>query len=271
MDNKNIVDDEVSINYVIATYSGLSPKREKGDKGITKHILQMHLDKLIEYLPTTKYIKQVTITKPYVDTTNTYKEYYDIDDKVLTIEKEFNIPVRFIEMKNNLVGLSYSQYRMAYKEYPTFDFYLLMEDDWVPFQNCFDELLLKEWKKKYTSVKENGYLCLWYAKCREPNYHAAISVGIISNIAMLNFDKAYGLNDGYGQYSFSNKLEQLGTCITDFSDDGHNYRILFWESSQGVIYDFSNEHQDKSGLLVPLHYSLKIHNNYDYDIVSRSF
>jgi len=55
------MNNDISINYIIATYSGISKKRERFDKGITPFTLQMHLDKLIELLPTTSIVKQITI------------------------------------------------------------------------------------------------------------------------------------------------------------------------------------------------------------------
>lgn len=261
-----------TINYVIATYAGKSSKREFGDKDITPDILRLHLEQLISLLPSITAIKQITITKPLVKDDYVYNEYYDINDKVDIIEKQFGIPVNFIEMLNYQLGLSYSQYRMAYKKFPQFDFYMIMEDDWVPIQEEFDILLLKAWRQKFTSYKDLGYLCLWYAKCNSPQIHAAISVGIISQASMKAFDGKYHINQEFGQYEFSRHFEEdLNTPVKDFCDNGKSWRILFWQSSVGKIYDFSKSTIEKECLLAPLHYSLMKSNEqkYQYEIVKK--
>lgn len=261
-------DNLSTINYVIATYAGRSLKRESGDKGITPHILRLHLEQLITLLPSVTAIKQITITKPSVKDDAIYNEYYDIDDKVQIIEKQYGIPVKFVEMSNYEHGLSYSQYRMVYKTFPQFDFYMVMEDDWVPVQQEFDKLLLNAWNQKFTSLKDLGYLCLWYAKCNLPKLHAAISVGIISQSAMKAFDEKYPMTQEFGQYEFSRTFEDLKASVKDFCDDGKSWRILFWQSSTGKIYDFSQSTTEKECLLAPLHYSLMKSNEemYQYDI-----
>lgn len=264
-----------SINYVIATYAGVSKRREQSDKGITPFILQMHLDKLIELLPSTNMIKQITITKPNVDLNKTYSEYYNIQDKIDIIEKQFKIPVKFIEMYNYYHGVSYSQYRKAHQDFPGFDFYILMEDDWIPNQKGFDVILLNEWNKRFTSHNANAYLCLWYASIHGHKLHAAISVGIISNKALTELSKWCKLETELDQYKFSRALEHIGTEIKDFSHDGNNWRILFWETSKGVIYDFSytikdnKDNKDKECLLAPLQYIVK--DKYDFQIIPKQY
>jgi hypothetical protein len=258
---------EPSINYVIATYAGLSKRREKSDKGITPFILQMHLDKLIELLPTTSMIKQITITKPTVRVGTSYSEYYQIEDKISIIENQYNIPVKFVDMINYRTGVSYSQYRRAFQEYPDFDFYILMEDDWIPNQNGFDALLINEWMKRFASKDDNAYLCLWYVAIQGFKQHAAISVGIISNKALTELGKWCKMDVELDQFRFSKALEHIGTEVKDFSYDGNNWRILFWETSKGVIYDFSHKIKNKECLLAPLHYILK--DKYDFKIVPK--
>ncbi len=257
----------ISINYIIATYSGISKKRERFDKGITPSTLQMHLDKLIELLPTTRIIKQITITRPKVDLNKCYKEYYEIKDKIDIIEKEFSIPVKVVDMNNYSTGVSYSQYRRAFQDYPNFDFYMLMEDDWIPIQKEFDTLLIREWEKHFPFHNSNAYLCLWYADIMKYKAHAAISVGIISNKALTELSKWCKMDTQLDQYHFSLALQHIGTEIRDFSYNGENWKILFWETSKGVIYDFSFTIKDKECLLAPLQYILK--DKYGFQIVPK--
>lgn len=264
-----MTDETPSINYIIATYSGVSRKREQSDKGITPFILQLHLDKLIELLPSITMIKQITITKPVVDIGKSYDEYYNIQDKVDIIEKQHGIPVRFIEMNNHSTGVSYSQYRRAFQEYPNYDFYMLMEDDWVPVQKTFDALLINEWNKHFSSYNDNAYLCLWYAAIMKYKAHAAISVGIISNKALTELSKWCKMDVQLDQYNFSLVLKHIGTTIKDFSYHGNNWRVLFWETSKGVIYDFYNDIKGKECLLAPIQYIMK--DKYDYQIVAKTY
>lgn len=258
-----------SINYIIATYAGKSKRREQTDNGMTPFILQLHLDQLIKLLPSITLIKQITITKPRVDVGKTYTEYYDIQDKVDIIEKQFGIAVKFIEMRNYATGVSYSQYRRAFQEFPGFDFYMLMEDDWIPVQNGFDTLLINEWNKHFTSYDENAYLCLWYASIMKYKAHAAISVGIISNKALTELSKWSKMEDQLDQYNFSLVLQHIGTTIKDFSYHGNNWRVLFWETSKGVIYDIFSGIKDKECLLAPLHFIMK--DKYNYHIVPKTY
>lgn len=267
----------ISVNYVIATYAGCSKNRERFDKGITPFTLQLHLDKLIELLSTTSIIKQITITKPKVDVHYSYKEYYDIQDKIDMIEKKFNIPVEIIDMDNYSTGVSYSQYRRAFQDYPNFDFYILMEDDWIPIQKEFDILLIREWEERFPSHNSNAYLCLWYSTgmrrisniygITEYKAHAAISVGIISNKALTELSKWCKMNTQLDQYHFSLALQHIGTEIRDFSCNGENWKILFWETSKGIIYDFSYTVENKECLLAPLQYILK--DKYGFQIVPK--
>ena len=265
MTDKNVP----SINYIIATYSGISRRREKGDKGMTPLVLQLHLEQLIKLLPSTTMIKQITITKPKVDIGESYKEYYDIDDKVKVIEEQFKIPVKCIEMNNYVTGVSYSQYRMAFQEFPDFDLYMLMEDDWIPVQSEFDTLLITEWNKQFTSYDDNAYLCLWYASIMKYKAHAAISVGLISNKALTELSKWAKMDVQLDQYNFSLVLQHITTSIKDFSYHGNNWRVLFWETSKGVIYDFYSNIKDKECLLAPLHFIMK--DKYNYEIVAKNY
>ena len=258
-----------SINYIIATYAGISRKREKSDKGMTPYILQLHLNQLIKLLPSTTMIHQITITQPIVDIGESYKEYYDIQDKVDIIQEKFGIPVKFIEMNNYATGVSYSQYRKAFLEFPDFDLYMLMEDDWIPVQSAFDTLLVNEWNKQFKSYEDNAYLCLWYAAIMKYKAHAAISVGLISNKALTELAKWAKMDVQLDQYNFSLVLQHIGTNIKDFSYHGNNWRVLFWETSKGVIYDFYHNVKDKECLLAPLHFIMK--DKYDYHIVAKTY
>jgi hypothetical protein len=258
---------EPTINYLIATYAGVSKKREKGDKGITPFVLQMHLVRLIALLPTVSLIKQITIIRPNVVDGESYEEYYKIEKYINEIEGKFNVPVRFVDMKNYSKGVSYSQYRYAFSQYPNFDLYMLMEDDWVPMQTNFDKLLISEWKSKFSSIDEKAFLCLWYACIGKLKEHSAISVGMVSRTALSELQERCHLSQELDQYHFSLALEIIGTKIKDFSQSGNKWRIVFWESSEGVLYDFAPSGTAKECLLAPLH--LCVLNEQNFQIIPR--
>ena len=247
----------LSVNYVIATYGGKYLRREQTDKGITESTLKRHLQKLIVLLPSTKYIKQITIGKPIVKE-EVYKKYYDVQDEVNKIE-ELGVKVMFLRTPNKETGLSYSQWRETHKKYPDFDFYMVMEDDWIPNCSAFDSLLLDEWNKRIGHHNVPAYLCMWYAKIHNLPIHAAISVGLISKSAFINLAYHVPYSVELGQFEFSFELERAGVTIKDYSDSGHNYRLYFWSTAHGVIFDFSTHYAYKNNntLLIPLQYDLK--------------
>lgn len=258
--------DPIRINYVIATFSGISPRRERVDKGITPSTLQLHLQHLIPLLPSCTMVKQITIVRPHVDTHQKYQDYYDISTYVDHIENTIGIPVKIIDINNYTTGVSYSQYRHTYSAYPDFDFYMLLEDDWVPVQHMFDKILLDAWSAKYKTTSDNGYLCMWYPT--NTNYpHAAISVGIISKVALETLHAHLPLSHELPQYEFSVTLVKLGTTITDYSENGDKWRILFWDTNFGSIFDYSYGAPAKECLIAPLQVILKDEKN--YDIVER--
>ena len=145
-----------SINYVIATYSGISKQREKHDKD-TPVILQKHMEVLSNNLKDNKYIKQVTIIQPLVNE-KSYEKYYDIDKYVSQIEQ---LGITVVLLKPNIKFYSsYSQYIYAYTKFPDFCFYIVMEDDWIPFTKNFDEKLLENYK----DYNYKGFHCAWVSR-----------------------------------------------------------------------------------------------------------
>ena len=234
------------INYIIATYSGISKSREKYDDETTL-VLQKHMKILCHSLKYTAHIKQVTLVIPRVKS-NFYSNYYDIGIYV-SIIKKLNIDVVILN-SNIPFGSSYSQYLYAYSQFPDFDHYIVMEDDWVPFPNTlsFDKLLLEEYEK----VNFEGFLSAWVTSYSNLPLHSAISVGIISKDS---FKKTYNniTNNEFNfdrsditQYDFSNFFTN-----NDYSDSGKKYMIPFWETTHGVIYEYAT-HLSPNYLLVPI-------------------
>ena len=128
---------DYKINYVIATFEG---------KCNRKHINPLPKDILIEHLKTLLKLKhnltQITIMKPKCNKEKII-EYYDIDNSV----KQFNIPVKIIECEN--YGYSNGQWMKAYELDNSFDYYILMEDDYCFNMNNFDDKFIECYQNKF--------------------------------------------------------------------------------------------------------------------------
>lgn len=243
-----------NINYIIATYAGISAHRERFDRGLTPLILQKHMRKLVDLLPSTTMIHQITIVRPCVTTNAVYPDYYKIDDSISKIQS-MGIAVHFVETENSVVGVSYSQWRAAYREYPEFDWYITVEDDWIPLAESFDRLLLEAWEKQFRNHTDAGYLCMWYTSLCHLKPHAAISVGVISNIAFKLLKSNVKDTDHLHQYEFSKELERAGVKVCDYSNRAQSYRILYWCSRAGHLKDFlATENSAQDMIISPIHY-----------------
>jgi hypothetical protein len=132
------------INYVIGSYGAkYKGTRFNGEdkfmEDYIKHIL-IAIEKC-----NTKHIAQITIMKPNVNASDTViPDYYKIDHlQIPTIRDK----VKIIECENR--GLSYGQYLTCmYNDIQNntlFDYYILTEDDYIPFINEFDTVLLSQY------------------------------------------------------------------------------------------------------------------------------
>ena len=247
----------MKINYIIGTHSGVSKSRERNDDETTL-VLQKHMKTLCHSLKYTTYIKQVTIVIPRVKS-KFYSNYYDIN-KYVSIIKELNIDVVILN-SDIPFGSSYSQYFYAYNQFPDFDHYIVMEDDWVPFPNTlnFDKLLLEEYEK----VNFEGFLSAWVTNMRLHDKHSAISVGIISKDSFKNaFNKTTA---AVLECPISMTQIEFSSFFTnnDYSDSGKKYMIPFWQTGRGVIYEYAT-HLSPNYLLVPI--QLLQLNKYKYEM-----
>jgi hypothetical protein len=154
------------INYVIATWSGA--RRAGNDQLLDDPIiyLQQHLAALKEL---THELTQITVMVPYnADEPKKFTVYLDSlsDVKILRRENE---------------GQSYGSYIDCYKHYKDqFDYYIFVEDDYIPKQQNFDQILVQ----MFNGAENCGYLCSRVDKYPPTEYmgrpHAAISNGITS-------------------------------------------------------------------------------------------
>jgi len=259
-----------AINYIIATYDGkrggCGHPRDKYDNE-TEIVLQKHFKVLLNCLKSDTFIKQITLIRNH-DPKSYYKRYYEIDEYVEKIKETLGISVVIIE-QDNLFKSAYSQYLYIFQIYPNFDFNILIEDDWVPTPfdfgiqpnlDSFDRILLNEYKK----CNNTGFLSAWVTDKIVGNStrHSAISVGIVSKKSMTTaYEKIKNLNYkdsiNISQSNFSELFDELH----DYSNNGKNYMIPFWETSCGKIFEYA-ENLSKKYLLVPI--QLLNLNKYNY-------
>lgn len=133
------------INYVISTYNGLNKRNHS--EPLPKDVLKTHLSKLLSLQHT---LSQITIMKPTSETF--YPEYYEVQ----SIIENFNIPIKIVDCEN--YGFSFGQFLTAYKKYTDqFDYYIFVEDDYVPLIDGFDTILTKIYTQKF--LDKIGVLC----------------------------------------------------------------------------------------------------------------
>jgi predicted O-methyltransferase YrrM len=249
-----------SINYVIATYSGV-----KGVGGEThkyaEYLLQIHLRCLYEILlkkedtGEVNYITQVTIVCP-TPRGEEFPNYY---------QKEKWIKL-FSKIKTNLVYMpyigenkyySYDQWLLAYKNFPEFDYYLIIEDDYTIYPECteFDKVLLDIYKEK---CPDNiGYLCSWAGVFDVHAFHAVISNGLISRQTFekigdplqVFYDRADNFIDNAGQLKFSSVFMEKNIPLVDYTD---RYCNPYWETGYQKLFEYPNSGTGDKKIIVPV-------------------
>jgi len=132
-------------NLVIATWSGLRSdgRIESQDKYFAKD-RSVYIRAQIHQLSTLQHnLDQITIAVP--KNTNEPKEFTQFINKIPCEIK--NTPVKIIRRSN--VGHSYGSFNSVYEKYRNqFDFYILLEDDYVFVLDYFDEILIKIIQRK---------------------------------------------------------------------------------------------------------------------------
>lgn len=214
----------MKINYIIATWNGI---RVKPIRNIYyyEQVLKNHL-KILNNTPNS--ITQITIMKPHSGIVNSY---YDVEltDKMV-----------LIDCKNRFQ--SYGQWLEAVILFNDFDYYIFIEDDYVPAINNFDTKLIGLYK-------EDTYLCS-LATILGGKMHCAISNGIISkntiNNILIKTNYANWLNNYAGntwnktnyQVAFSHYLLDNGIELIDYSN---HYIVNYFQSDTNKIINYSHE------------------------------
>jgi len=214
----------IKTNYIIATWNGVRVKPV--DQLYYEDVLKNHLQILLN---TKHNLSQITIMRPYNDLEN---GYYTIDGYG---------DVKIIGCKNEYQ--SYGQWLKAVEIYlDNFDYFIFIEDDYVPNVDNFDTKLIDIYK-------EGSYLCSTVSGSGD-NAHCAISNGIISNNTIRNLITKIKYNQWLDNFSsknlelvfngtnhqraFSRYLAENGITLVDYRND---YMVDYY--ANGIFTDFS--------------------------------
>ena len=223
------------INYVIAIWTGARHLSRIDKNG---HYLFAHLDQLGKLA---KSLSQITVGYPYYET-----EPPRFRIQLNRLPKEIDgIPLSVVPMINS--GKSYGQLSRIYgATRGQFDYYIFMEDDYVPFLDNFDTLLADLIQRD----PDCGYLCSVYGEEKNEPSGAAVSTGIIRAKALEAVWEKFGciphipLGPINEQAVFSQAFLQTGWKIKDYLQD-YSSPYLSKEETQDVIViygDPTNKH-----------------------------
>ncbi len=220
----------MKINYIIATWNGVRVKPVQNTY-YYEQVLKNHLKILNGF---SNSISQITVMKPKSGINNTY---YNI---------ELKDKIKIIECKNKYQ--SYGQWLKAATLFLNdFDYFIFIEDDYVPAINDFDIKLIKIYE-------EGTYLCSRMSSddSTHPYYHCSISNGIISaetikrvlnnfnyDVWLTNYGRTYPKNISYGinyQVAFSRYFHENGILLRDYSK---HYMTDYFYGNTGNFMDYS--------------------------------
>ena len=123
-----------TINLIIATYAGQYNNENK------KNILKLNLKIVNELNPN---IDKITIMKPKINVNHVeILDYYNFNELDLN---NISNKIEIIECEN--IGISYGQYFTGIFNNTKYDYYILIEDDYVIFKNNFADNFIEEYLK----------------------------------------------------------------------------------------------------------------------------
>lgn len=200
------------INYVIATWSG---DRRKGNE-VNKENPIFYLKKHIKALEKAQNLSAITIIIP-----DNPEEPTEFTDFIGGVGSGFRI------LRRENKGQSYGSWVAAFQQFrEEFDYYIFVEDDYIPAIAGFDSKLVD----MFASSQNCGYLCSRVAKYPPTEYngrpHAAISNGISSFEVLNQVDQGVGFKfgaDSVHQYAATPQLEfswsflEAGFWLYDYS------------------------------------------------------
>lgn len=229
-------------NLIIATYGGRYYKYSNVEKD---YYLRYNL-LILNQINTN--IEQITIMKPKIIKDHIeIIDYYNFNDIDISNIKH---KIKIYECDN--IGISYGQFLMGISKTPDFDYYIFIEDDYVPFMDFFDEQLINEYKK----INEDIFLCSYI------NKHTTYNINLLSEYDNI-FDKLgsktidcmipdfslgiisqHSINKLFLKFGSIDNIIDIFNINVALSKMWH-YQILFGfilNISEILIYDFSHKY-----------------------------
>jgi hypothetical protein len=237
---------EAKVCYVIATWSG---RRRAGNKAFHKNPI-IYLKKHFGQLEKMQHsLDLIVLAIPHNSS-----EPEEFTDYLSKLPKVINgAPIVFLRREN--IGQSYGSYSDAFTAYPSYDYYIFMEDDYAPTVDNFDEILIQ----MFEASPECGYLCSYGHNKPPEGAHAAISNGISNHSTLTQIMNKLG-HLPYGgditktreyaaepQLAFSRGFMESHTRIYDYLS---YYKSPFNNAGKLIIY--GPEHQP--ALLSPVQF-----------------
>jgi len=236
----------MSTHYVIATWSG--PRR--GDNFSYENdracFLRRHLEKLTKL---NHNLSQITVAVPHnPDESSKFDAYIkSLPDNLA------GTPLQVLHRDNK--GQSYGSYSDVYAQHrDNFDYYIFIEDDYIPSQDNFDKELITIFNEKPNC----GYLCSLFLD-NEYGPHAALSNGITSSEVLELIWEKFGeiphqevyKYSSSSQIAFSRSFLKVGREIHDTTC---KYRAPFNRLGHLVVHA---EHNSED-LIIPLHFEKQL-------------
>jgi hypothetical protein len=223
----------MKVNYVCPCWSGFRRGADalyEKDRSIYMRV------QLAQLLRLRHSLSQITICIPFNP-----EEPAEFRDFLGMWPKSINkTPVVFVETENTLA--SYGPYNHVYQKYRNeFDYYLLIEDDYVFVQHDFDRILLE----LINADPECGFLCSRVGICEDGSPIASVSNGIVRTTAFDKINERYGYIPYDGQVAFSDAFRDTGIKMSDF---GGNYRCPFYGFGSCAWF----HHYNEEDLIVPV-------------------
>jgi len=228
------------INYVVACWG---KRGQEGPEYIKTHINL--LNKLENH------IAQVTlVSPPYIDGLSLHKKFETLLSELDGTTLENGTPIVVLGRASN-DNISYGSFSDAYGLYrQQFDYYIWMEDDYIPARPNFDTILVD-----ILEEKQCHYLCMLVSTscCKDNIPHAGVTVGISKSSALEIIWEKYGsllstdFEDKHwlNQMNFSYPYHYCDLKIDDCSD---TYAVPFWNGPKNELLHFV---QRDHYLLVP--------------------
>lgn len=237
----------VKVNYLIGTWSGLRNNAEFDDGVLKRHLAK--LDQVEHSL------SQISIGHPH--NPDERREY---TNWIMSLkETAKGVPIKVHSVPNN--GRSYGQWSHMFNCYrDQFTHFIFIEDDYVPVKNNFDQILVDSFDYQY-QVSRCGFLCGLvldksgrYGTVMEQK-HAAIANGISSNTVLKEVWRHFQMlphdQKGYsdGQVLFSQGFLKTGFTLQEYLDQ---YRCLYWQHADKIRWYWDGKHNED--LIVPIQY-----------------